>query len=79
MVFGVNTITLADQLRTPEAQVKMLQVLHMLPTSHTCSSCNITTKEVRRKRGTQYFYFRCNGCRCQTSCRRRESLSGPSS
>jgi len=75
MVLGVNAITLADQLRTPEAQVKMLQGLQVLPTSHTCTTCNTTTKEVRRKRGTKYFYFRCNGCRCQTSIRDGTLLS----
>ena len=75
MVLGVNAITLAEQLRTPEAQVAMLQQLRVLPLSRTCPTCSITTDSVMRREGTNYFYFWCSGCKSSTSLRKGTMLS----
>ena len=75
MVLGVNAITLAEQLRTPEDQVARLQQLRVLPVSHTCPTCNITTDSVKRREGTKYFYFWCSGCKSSTSIRKGTMLS----
>ena len=39
MPLGVNAISLAEKLRTPEDQILELQRHHVLPTSYTCSVC----------------------------------------
>ena len=69
MPLGVNAISLAEKLRTPEDQILELQRHHVLPTSYTCPSCKVTTQKLEVEAKSNYHYFRCAGCKSRTSLR----------
>ena len=69
MPLSVNAISLAYKLKSSEDQVHFLQQNGILPTSHTCSTCGVTCDKVTCRKGTNYFYFRCPGCKVETSIR----------
>ena len=69
MPLGVNAISLAEKLRTQEDQVLELQRHRILPTSYTCSTCQVTTQKVEVDPKSNYHFFRCAGCKSKTSLR----------
>lgn len=73
--FRENAISLADKLRSPEDQVEYLQKNRISPISFNCPACDIVCERVKRKSGTNYFYFRCPNCHLERSIRTGTLLS----
>ena len=71
---SLNLVKLHDQIRTSEQQVDFMQKYGILNTSHTCSVCDLVTTTVKRRPGTEYFYFECPKCHKQSSIRQNTDM-----
>ena len=69
MPIGFNTLSLGDKLRTAEDQVTFLQNAGILMKEYNCSDCGVVCKELHKKKGTNYFFFYCSGCKSQIGIR----------